>query len=232
MSRVFAANLVLILPVVFAPAAPVPTHLMPKPVYYFPTEFGAKRTYESTNYIRGKALDPMEETTVVTAVEARGGEVLVSEAKMGGFMTRAKSTKTVVSGRGLDLLEADDKALSPPRCLLKAPYTPETEWIDGLPDSFAGCSLDKSETAYYRIIGVERVTVPAGTFDAVRVEAGSRERRNLWIGDFWYAPGVGLVKSREEIGLVDHTLAVVLKSVTRDIEDAKLMKIIRARRKR
>ena len=58
---------------VLAPAAPVPTHLMKPPVYYFPTKVGAKLEYEEP----GRHL-----TMIVTAVTERGGAKVVTVGRV------------------------------------------------------------------------------------------------------------------------------------------------------
>jgi hypothetical protein len=79
--------------------------------------------------------------------------------------------------------------------------------------SWAGTGISSSYV--YRVVKVEQVTVPAGTFDAVRVDYSAKttsETRGELPeikGTIWIAPGIGLVKQVEDdpaLGLVaDHT---------------------------
>jgi hypothetical protein len=74
---------------------------------------------------------------------------------------------------------------------LRWPFTPGTVW--------GGRPLSSGQETI-QIIGVETVTVPAGTFQAVQVE-----HRKVYthgkqdILRYWYAEGVGLVKLYEEL---------------------------------
>jgi hypothetical protein len=66
--------------------------------------------------------------------------------------------------------------------LVDFPLTPGHKWDDG---DWAGT-----------IKGQETVTVKAGTFTAWRVEAfGTFNQEYTAVGDYWIAPGVGIVKS-------------------------------------
>lgn len=47
-----------------------------------------------------------------------------------------------------------------------------------------------------KVLARETVTVPAGTFDAWKLEGiGTYEQEYTSVGDYWFAPGVGIVKS-------------------------------------
>ena len=163
MRRLLVAGVVLVVPVVFAPAAPVPAHLTPKPVWYFPTKVGAKRTYECTRSNRGQMLVTEEIVYLVTAVETKGPEKIVSESVVTGDTT-IPAWVTAVSGRGLFLRESPDKRFAAPPCLLKLPHTPRNEWTIRPADSIWASTLGRSQEVVHRTVGVEQVTVPAGTF--------------------------------------------------------------------
>lgn len=73
---------------------------------------------------------------------------------------------------------------------------------DALPD--AHCVVDVAGVKYHidvterEVLRTERVTVPAGTFDAVvvrehKVERGPGHNRNTW-SDSWYVAGIGYVR--------------------------------------
>jgi hypothetical protein len=62
----------------------------------------------------------------------------------------------------------------------------------------------------YTIIGEENVDLPAGRFKAVRVDTGLAPDQKKLSGSYWYAPGIGLVKSVTKIGKDDRIQ--VLKS--------------------
>lgn len=87
--------------------------------------------------------------------------------------------------------QADDLANE----FLHLPWVPAEHWDDG---NWAG-----------KVVGRETVTVPAGTFDAWRVEGiGTYEQEYTVVGDYWFAPGVGIVKSSLTVPgwYLDHAL--------------------------
>lgn len=48
-----------------------------------------------------------------------------------------------------------------------------------------------------KVRGTEKVTVPAGTFDAIRVEViGTYQQAYTNVGDYWIVPGLGIVQAR------------------------------------
>ena len=76
-------------------------------------------------------------------------------------------------------LETPDRRheYKPPYCLLKLPHKVGDKW-----------GGDKETGEPMTVAGkVEAVKVPAGTFEAIRVDQGP-------LTSSWYAPGVGLVK--------------------------------------
>jgi hypothetical protein len=175
MSRPFAVLLVAALLITLAPAAPVPTHLRKPPVYYYPTTVGTTWVYEDPNG---------EETLTITKVEDVDGGKLVTVETVTDT-GRKPEEKMIVSEGGLARAEARGYKFTPPSVMLKVPFRPGDSWKS---------DPDRSEENA-KIIGVERVRVPAGTFEAVRVDAkyatGGPQKEPA---SFWYAPGVGLVK--------------------------------------
>jgi hypothetical protein len=66
--------------------------------------------------------------------------------------------------------------------------------------------------ATYKLGRTEEVTVPAGTYSAIRVDVEIKyETETMWM-TFWYAPGVGSVKFEGASG--DFKQTTVLKSFT------------------
>lgn len=83
--------------------------------------------------------------------------------------------------------------------LLRFPLTVGLKWDDGL---WAG-----------KILAQETVTVPAGTFQAYKVEAiGTYQQAYTVVGDYWIAPGTGIVKS--DLNTPAGTFEVALKTFT------------------
>ena len=169
------------------PLAPLPEGVSPQ--YYFPTVVGSKWTYDDSINRQGGY-----------------GEVITkSEKKDGRFIVTVKSTSLdwvdsdattiaqyIVSKDGVflsaELLESDDhKAFhDPPICLLKLPFKKGDKW-----------DRDAKTGKWPRVaVKAEKIKVPAGTFEAIRVEQespdfGEKVTRATW----WFAPSVGIVKT-------------------------------------
>jgi hypothetical protein len=154
------------------PEAPPPR----KVVHYFPTTVGAKWTYRGAD---GKTFEKE-----VTKVESKGDRTAVT------VVFREPDGKTTpggeyeVSGRGV-------LRLDPPVWQLKLPAPAGARWsYDGRPPHWLRESFFAGKP--------ERVTVPAGTFDAIPVESTVwTDRPVVELMDStteWYTPGVGPVK--------------------------------------
>jgi hypothetical protein len=61
-----------------------------------------------------------------------------------------------------------------------------------------GIEIDDSS----QVSGPESVTVPAGTFEAMKVTSKVVQGGATVAKEYWYAPGVGLVKSMTDTGSV------------------------------
>lgn len=168
---------VLLIPVVlaaFAPAAPVPKHLMKGPVYYYPTSVGTTWVYENQDG---------EETLTITKVEdADGAKVVTIEKKTAGGLE--PDEKMSVSAGGLTRLEGCGWKMDPPLVMLKVPFRAGDKWKSD------ANRLEENVT----IVGVEQVKVPAGAYESVCVAAKYATNGQKEAARFWYAPGVGLVK--------------------------------------
>jgi hypothetical protein len=175
-----------------APAAPAPDDAAP-PI--FPTAVGTKWVYRD---------DPQEWSEEITADETRGGATVITvEKKMlkaGG--TGSRFSKIAVARDGLFMVEHDGVKENPPSCWLKLPAEPGVEWIER--------RIHLGWEAQSWVLDRERVTVPAGSYRAIPVVTEMR-----WKAAFvpletttWFAPGVGLVKTRGA------TFEVVLLSFT------------------
>lgn len=166
-------------------AAPVPKDQKAK--YYAATRVGDRREY--------RAGGKVTHITVITKVEeAPGGGLLVTESYVSGdepprpgrVLAVSKDAVAIAAGLGPTVKSA--RTFDPP-------------WVFVKPGANAGDQWEYKPargtvTYSYTARGSERVEVPAGTFDAVRVEevskraAGKEGSRTLW-----YAPGVGEVKA-------------------------------------
>jgi hypothetical protein len=155
-----------------APVAPPPRAVPP----YFPTTVGAKWVYESK---RGRTTEELVQ--VVSAVRPRpDGRTVVSVTAAFGELTHPLKT-VVVSDEGLDWTGAHGGLFDRPAQLLKLPLRPGLTW-KRQPEETA-----TTMTAH----GPERVKVPAGEFDCLRVEY---RPNGVMTQTRWYARGVGEVK--------------------------------------
>lgn len=144
-------------------AAPVPKGAEQKPLY-FPTAVGAKWVYETP----GGEL----ESAVVSAVQ-KGDDGSLTVSRTGADGTRVAYSDVIVSAAGLrQQRDAADRL----GWVLKA-------------TAKAGDSWDSPE-GKRTVSGPEEVKVPAGTFNALRVDWEQSGASHT----SWYAIGVGEVK--------------------------------------
>lgn len=158
-------------------AAPVP-RAADKPVYHFPTQVGTKWASE----LRGPGGDfDIEE--VVTKSEEKDGQILITvEVKVAGdppTISQYAVSKDGVFRLGFTHnLGGPPVKCDPPYCHLKLPHKDGNTWENEDDKAFRRKHVAKK---------VETVKVPAGTFEAIRVETGKDIVS-------WFAPDVGLVK--------------------------------------
>jgi hypothetical protein len=183
-------------------SAPVPGQ-EPNPPYYFPVEKGARWVYLWK--VEGRKDE--ERVEVVTDVgPGQDGAKVVTVSWVAPNGQTWPSEKFEVSGRGLlwtKNLVGGSGYPTPPHFQLKLPHRDGQTWAIN-PNDTGGTRL--------KARGPERVTVPAGVYDSIRVE---------YLGNHptptqtrWYARGVGMVK------LVSFDLQVVLTSFTQGEERA------------
>jgi hypothetical protein len=164
---------------------------------YYPTKVGTERVYEEG----GKTT-----VLVVTGVKSRDGAKIVSVGqRVGGAVTPFETM--AVSPRGLTRLEIMGRPLDPTLVLLKLPHRPDRQW--GAAASYPGISSKGMITAR----GPEKIKVPAGQFNAIRLEDEySINGGPLRKVTTWYAPGVGMVMKVSTAG--GRESLTVLKSFT------------------
>lgn len=105
-----------------------------------------------------------------------------------------------------------DKAESLSIPYLRFPLAIGGKWDDGL---FIGRTKAK-----------ERVTVPAGTFEAWKIDTiGTYDQAYTAVGNYWFAPGVGVVKS--ELAIQNYTFETVLVPASRKIRTHGSLKLTR-----
>jgi hypothetical protein len=132
----------------------------------------------------------IEVTEVVTKVERKGDTVRVTisqQAHGGGETERTFEA----SDKGVFLVAVGDKELPDPRPYLRLPAKTGDTWTWRQEDPMVAPAKHSRTVAQW-----EEVEVPAGKFQALRVEA-KLESPGLptLTGTYWFAPGFGEVKS-------------------------------------
>jgi hypothetical protein len=164
-----------------AVAAPVPKHLMPKEVPYYPTEVGTKWVYIQND---------MERPEEITKSEAQGGALRLT------VQVGAKGELTVTSDVSKDeVIERTSGNFKIDRTVLRFPLKEGDSW------DFV-CPIQKglhAESGKITVCETEDVTVPAGKFRATKVvftvtEVNGEARPIPHAYTFWYAQGIGLVR--------------------------------------
>lgn len=161
--------------VVFAPAFAAPVPKVPPPLYH-PTVVGTKWVMTSSN---------LRMTYTVTTAEEKDGETLVTiESDVEGKSGKGEDKRVVSKGGVFGTGKPDERVV-----FLKLPAKKGDQWVAerlGTPglDQW-GCTAGE----------VEKVKVPAGEFDALRVDTevltGGKVTGRM---TFWYAAGRGAVK--------------------------------------
>jgi hypothetical protein len=173
-----------------AGAAPVPKHLMKAPPY-FPTQVGTEWVYTRLG---------SDETHVVTGVEVKENETLVIVERV--MTDGEKKPNKVVSVRpdGLFWVAEGGEAYDPPWCILKHPPEVGHAW-----ETKTARATSSPFTIKRKVVAEERLKVPAGEFQTIRVESESPFA--ISTTTYWYAPRVGIVQ-------IDDPPHLILKSFT------------------
>jgi hypothetical protein len=175
-----------------APAAPVPKDAN-KPKLYHPVTKGAKWVYVCS----GEDAREFEHALEVTAVEdGKDGAKLVT-------VTAGEQIKTIytlsVSEKGLCLLRTDGTDLDKPFWHLKLPHTDGQVW------KLVAAAAGETRMSKFAAYGPERVEVPAGVFQAIRVESFFDEQL---AATTWFAEDIGITKA------ISQNIVMSLRSFT------------------
>ncbi len=173
-----------------APAAPVPTHLMPKdPPFDFPTRVGTTWVYDA---------EGEEKTLVISRSEDEPGGKLVTTEWVDSNGKRTPRKVVLVTVKGVFMTAEEGEKYDQPWCLLKLPHRERQSWNS---KHSRGRKLAITQTTTTG--PVERVKVPAGEFEAARVdfEFVLDDAEEVHKVTHWYVHGVGLVKSDDFLKL-------------------------------
>jgi hypothetical protein len=172
---------------VVAPAAPVPTHLMPKePPAYFPTTVGTEWVYTEKGY---------ETKLTITKVRPVEKGVLIFVEQVVEPGRTFPNYTMLVSRSGLAMTEVAGQAYAPHWELLRLPYRPLDRWETAVKCASAPGQPEITLKREMTTRGEEDVLVPGGKFLSVRVDSerilngGAKERWSVW-----FSMGVGIVK--------------------------------------
>ena len=167
---------------------------------FFPTKVGDRWIYLFT-VKKDKTKDEESEIEeAVTAVEDKKGVKVVTVGRLENDGKVHTNRMREVSEKGVWQMESPGfEPLKTPWVHLKLPHKPGLTWDDD--EHERGMTLTTH--------GPDRVKVPAGEYDAIRVEKRKKgDPKAEPIQTDWYAPRVGIVK------LTSVNLLVVMKSFT------------------
>jgi hypothetical protein len=163
-----------------APAAPVPTHLMPNTPPYYPTVVGTKWVYD---------YNGQELIEAISAVEHKDGVTTITLEQWIGERHVPASAVLQLSKHGLSRTSVNRAEYTEPYWLLKAPIRPGDKW--NLNVAFK--QSERTPQTGTKVIGeTETIEVMGKKFKAIHVItdlSGASETMHSW-----YVPGIGLVK--------------------------------------
>ena len=178
---------------------------------YFPLRMGIKGTYSMTNsrYMRSQEVESISVAAVSNrtarlAVKSISGPMKVLGSY--GFSTRldgvtnifgSSSAATLLKfpalGHGRHFLTPIDLMTFGFNPLIPAYPTAGSNWKSGNPTDYSVYGV----TGTTKILGIRKIKVPAGRFDALEVQSRLTQKGHPFGGGvrtMWFAPGRGLVK--------------------------------------
>ena len=160
---------------------------------YFPLRVGDSWKYRMTDN------DTEYTVKVLSAEKQADGTTLYLLEKQAGVVIRdwySKPTGWVLLRREAYVgQEGLDIKYAPPKQYLKNPLVAGEKW------NWKGKSITQTDVEEHNeVIGIEVVKVPAGTFRAMKIVSRVSDGSAAIQKTYWYADGVGLVKSMTEGG--------------------------------
>ena len=163
---------------------------------YFPLRVGDSWTYrnsEAGGYtLKVLSEEPQEGGPARYLVEVRS-EVIIQNvfSKAGDWV--------LLHSENYPEHEGLKAAYEPPRQYLRNPLVAGQKWEWSGKDP---TQVERHET--YRVVGLEDITVPAGKFRAMKVVSEISSGPGRMTKTYWYAEGVGLVKTTTEGGQIKY----------------------------
>jgi hypothetical protein len=186
--------------------APVPKGT-DKESFFFPTAIGTKWVYEISG---GETLTLFIANRIDTNGNEKGVEITINEVGENGESSYYETVK--ITQKGLFLVDHKRQDLAIPLCELRLPHEDGFSWSETISVRSKGEKVDFIKTHKFKAFGPEEVSVPAGKYQAIRVEDNDLTNRYIAV---WYAPNIGMVKSVREYGPIDQKPSVstiILKS--------------------
>lgn len=181
----------LVLPVVSLAALSAPIPESERTPDYFPTQVGAKWTCR----VSGEPnRAPWDHTFTVTATESKDGATTVTTWRE-VEKARIPYDRVTISKDGVfhagTAGRGKERGFVPPLPVLKHPLTTGKTW------TWKGTCAGEGRSQTRTVKGVEKVAVPAGSFQAVRVEVVEvRDKEDhQYESTEWHVAGLGCVKS-------------------------------------
>jgi hypothetical protein len=189
-SRIALALLLASFIALYAIVVPASANGPTSPAAYFPTALGTEWAYRVTDQRRGGRLQVHERIEVVTAVTEKDGTHFITLTERGDYNPR--------SVRECSVSEAGIRSRS-------VSHGTAGDWHTIFPSSVASGQVwentgtNPNTRTVANVTGWETVRVPAGVYQALRVDIVHTVEpplgtRDPLTGAMWYAPGVGLVK--------------------------------------
>jgi hypothetical protein len=176
---------------------------------YFPLRVGDSWTYRATNGDTQHSLNVMSEekqadgTTRYLVETLAGVKVHTLYSKVSGWVLMHSEIYPEHEG-----LQAK---YEPPRKYLQNPLIPGSKW------EWKGKDYTFTEVEEkYEVKGFEKVTVLAGKFRAMKVVSHVAGGVARMTKTYWYADGVGLVKSMTDSGQIKYGWELVAYSFKKD----------------
>lgn len=177
---------------------------------YFPLRVGDSWKYRSTT-ADGKQS---EFSIKVLSEEKEAGNPLYLVETVSAFQPihdwYSKPSGWVLMHRQEYVKTGNKAEYQPTRQFLKNPLTSGDSW-QWKGKGMMGLEIDESNA----VSGPETVSVPAGKFEAMKVTTNVVQGGAPVIKTYWYAPGVGLVKSMTDTGAVKSTTELLEYTASR-----------------